>query len=388
MISLFKDRGMIIEDEERAIEVLKRVSYYRFTGYDLTFKKNNIYIEGTTFETIYRHYEFDKSLRLMLMELIEYIEISIRTQLSYMIAHKYPDLGYRDSSNFLNAEKHERLLEILDQELSKSNELFVKHHRENRNGIFPVWVALEMATFSNLVELYSNLKTEDRVKANRLHAVHFSFPLEPAVQKLQGLLEEQAIGSIERMELFLEFPQWPRAWQQNPWISSRHQGGYLLEVGIHWIQMIQQVFGPITHVKSEIEFPPDAHQSESRAKAVLRLHNDIEVHLSGTDRREGEERVSLVVYGDEGILALENWDNLYRSSKETELQPVPVDGEDSMLPILKQIIQILNGEPGKIYDFYDGYNAQVVLEALRNPGEGFTDVRAQLLGDQSAEVII
>lgn len=72
------------------------------------------------------------------MELIEYIEISIRTQLSYMIAHKYPDLGYRDSSNFLNAEKHEWLLEILDQELSKSNELFVKHHRENRNGIFPV----------------------------------------------------------------------------------------------------------------------------------------------------------------------------------------------------------------------------------------------------------
>lgn len=48
---------MIIEDEERAIEVLKRVSYYRFTGYDLTFKKDNIYIEGTTFETIYRHYE-------------------------------------------------------------------------------------------------------------------------------------------------------------------------------------------------------------------------------------------------------------------------------------------------------------------------------------------
>lgn len=225
-------------------------------------------------------------------------------------------------------------------------------------------------------------------KANRLHAVHFSFPLEPAVQKLQGLLEEQAIGSIQRMELFLEFPQWPRAWQQNPWISSRHQGGYLLEVGIHWIQMIQQMFGPITHVKSEIEFPPDANQSESRAKAVLRLHNEIEIHLSGTDRREGEERVSLVVYGDEGILALENWDNLYRSSKETELQPVPVDVEDSMLPILKQIIQILHGEPGKIYDFYDGYNAQVVLEALRNPGEGFTDVRAQLLGDQSAEVIL
>ena len=92
------------------------------------------------------------------MELIEYIEISIRTQLTYMIAHDYPDLGYRDPNNFVNEEKHQRLLEILDNELNKSNELFVKHHRENRNGIFPVWVALEMATFSNLVELYKNLK--------------------------------------------------------------------------------------------------------------------------------------------------------------------------------------------------------------------------------------
>ena len=55
--------------------------------------------------------------------------------------------------------------------------------------------------------------------------------------------------------------------------------------------MIQQVFGPITYVKSEIEFPPDSNQSESRVQAVLRLHNDIEIRLSGTDQREGEERV-------------------------------------------------------------------------------------------------
>ncbi|SMF90459.1 Predicted dehydrogenase [Paenibacillus uliginis N3/975] len=217
-------------------------------------------------------------------------------------------------------------------------------------------------------------------KADVLHAVHFSLPLDPAVLKLKGLIEEQAIGQILKMDLYLEFPQWPRSWQQNPWITSRQQGGYLLEVGIHWIQMIQQVFGPITHVKSEIEFPPDSNQSESRVRAVLRLHNDIEIHLSGTDQREGEERVSLVVHGEEGTMALENWRNLFRSGKDADLQPVSVDDVVSPLPILKQIIQILNGEPGLIYNFYDGYNAQVVLEALRKPGEGFTDLRPQLMG--------
>lgn len=244
-----------------------------------------------------------------------------------------------------------------------------------------IHVFCEKPLANSLTEARSLVELAEQ--ADVLHAVHFSLPLDPAVLKLQGLLNEQAIGKVQSMELYLEFPQWPRAWQQNPWITSRHQGGYLLEVGIHWIQMIQQVFGPITHVKSEIEFPEDSNQSESRVQAVLRLHHDIEIHLSGTDRREGEERVSLVVRGEEGTLALENWRNLYRSGKDTD--PVPVSGDDvaSPLPILKQIIQILNGESGLIYDFYDGYNAQVILEALRNPGEGFTDVRPQLMGEKA-----
>ncbi|QOT08479.1 Gfo/Idh/MocA family oxidoreductase [Paenibacillus sp. JNUCC32] len=249
-----------------------------------------------------------------------------------------------------------------------------------------VHVFCEKPLANSLTEARSLVELAE--KADVLHAVHFSLPLDPAVLKLRGLLEQQAIGRIQSMDLYLEFPQWPRAWQQNPWITSRQQGGYLLEVGIHWIQMIQQVFGPITHVKSEIEFPPDSNQSESRVQAVLRLHHDIEIRLSGTDQREGEERVSLVVHGEEGTLALENWCNLYRSGRDTELQPVPVDDVISPLPILKQIVQILNGESGLIYDFHDGYNAQVVLEALRKPSEGFVDVRPQLMGDQTEGFIV
>ncbi|GAE08444.1 Gfo/Idh/MocA family protein [Paenibacillus sp. JCM 10914] len=194
---------------------------------------------------------------------------------------------------------------------------------------------------------------EQAEQADVLHAVHFSLPLDPAVLKLKALLEEQAIGGIHKLELYLEFPRWPRAWQQNPWITSRQQGGYLLEVGIHWIQMIQQVFGPITQVQSEIEFPPDSNQAESHVRAIMRLHNGTEIHLLGTDQREGEERVSLVVHGDDGTLALENWRNLYRSSNDAEPQVVPADDIVSPLPILKQIVQMLNGEPGIIYDFYD-----------------------------------
>ncbi|MEJ8305779.1 Gfo/Idh/MocA family oxidoreductase [Saccharibacillus sacchari] len=207
-------------------------------------------------------------------------------------------------------------------------------------------------------------------KSDRLNVVHFSFPLEPAALKFRELIEQGVAGDIERADLYLEFPSWPRAWQQNDWIGTRREGGYLLEVGIHWINMIQQTFGPIVAVRSEVEFPADENLCETVAKAVLRLDSGLEIHLSGTDRREGEERVSLVVQGSEGTVALENWGNLFVGTAGEEPQAVPVDADDeegAHLPIFGQILRILNGEQGTVYDFRDGYEAQLVLEALRNP---------------------
>ena len=48
--------GMIITDRGKAKDVLKRVNYYRFTGYALQFRRDpsgSDYIVGTTFETVY-----------------------------------------------------------------------------------------------------------------------------------------------------------------------------------------------------------------------------------------------------------------------------------------------------------------------------------------------
>ena len=35
-----KERGCIVEDEQKAIEVLKNINYYRLTAYFLSFKKD------------------------------------------------------------------------------------------------------------------------------------------------------------------------------------------------------------------------------------------------------------------------------------------------------------------------------------------------------------
>ena len=58
--------GMIIRDREKAKDILKRVNYYRFTGYALQFRQDpsgSDYIVGTTFETVYHLYKVDEILR-------------------------------------------------------------------------------------------------------------------------------------------------------------------------------------------------------------------------------------------------------------------------------------------------------------------------------------
>ncbi|REE83881.1 putative dehydrogenase [Paenibacillus taihuensis] len=205
--------------------------------------------------------------------------------------------------------------------------------------------------------------------AGVLHAIHFMMPLFPSSVKLQRLLAEGAIGQVTSIDLILEFPQWPRAWQNNPWIASRREGGFILEVGIHWIHLIHKIFGPITHVRSNVNYPADANASEIEAEATLTLHNNVNIQLTGTTKAE-KERVSMVIHGEQGVLALENWGDLFMGEAEGSLQPVPADEADNQLPVISHIIRKLKGEQSTIFDFNDGYRAQLVLEALRNPADG------------------
>ncbi|QJC54554.1 Gfo/Idh/MocA family oxidoreductase [Paenibacillus albicereus] len=204
--------------------------------------------------------------------------------------------------------------------------------------------------------------------AGVVSAVHFSFPLDPAVREMRRLLlEERRVGEIESMELILEFPQWPRAWQQNDWITTRAEGGFLLEVGIHWIHMIQQLFGDIVRVRSQVAYGDGAESSETEAEAELTLADGKHIRLTGRTHGVAEERVSMVVRGSEGVVALENWRRLLAGRDEASLEPVDVIEDEGPLPLLRQVLRRIRGEEAIVYDFADGVKAQAVLEALHDP---------------------
>ena len=63
-IQLLKSRGLVVESEDFASEVLSKINYYRLSAYTLTLKKDDRFYEGVTFEQLYSLYEFDRKLRL------------------------------------------------------------------------------------------------------------------------------------------------------------------------------------------------------------------------------------------------------------------------------------------------------------------------------------
>jgi abortive infection bacteriophage resistance protein len=163
-IAILKSRGLIIDDEAECADFLRRANYYRLTAYLLPFQtsKDN-YLPGTTFEKVCNVYEFDQQLRSLIFSAIEEIEIYARTVISYFHAHKYGANGYLDAANFIPEHKHSILLANLASEKAHNRHLpFVKHHIKHYDGIFPVWVAVELFTLGMLSHFYMDLPVADR----------------------------------------------------------------------------------------------------------------------------------------------------------------------------------------------------------------------------------
>lgn len=159
-----KKRGCIIGDDVWAKEVLKQINYYRLTAYFLPYKEvDETYAEGTTFNNMYRTYEFDRKLRQLLFGTIEEIEIMLRAQLSYYFAHQYGALGYEDENNFGKRHDHQLFMKQIKADIEHNeNKLAVQHHIKFYGGKFPIWVVIELFTIGQLSFFYSDMIRADK----------------------------------------------------------------------------------------------------------------------------------------------------------------------------------------------------------------------------------
>ncbi|GED14792.1 hypothetical protein TS65_00765 [Aneurinibacillus migulanus] len=163
-LNLLKNRNLIIKNEYFALEILKRVNYYRLRGYTLSLEKNDRFFDGITFEHVYTLYQFDQKLRNILLPMLENIEIAFRTEIAYVLAHKYGPLGYKNKEYFKSELHHANFLLEVKKETSRGKELFVQHYQQKYDGQFPIWAVVELITFGALSMLFKNMKKDDQKK--------------------------------------------------------------------------------------------------------------------------------------------------------------------------------------------------------------------------------
>jgi abortive infection bacteriophage resistance protein len=161
-ITLLKSRGMHFNNEKKAKEYLENINYYRLCAYWLPFEENHqthTFKRGTTFERVLELYVFDRELRLLMLDAIERIEVSIRSRFSYELSEKYGSHFHLNETLFKNPYRYEQTLSKLKTEIARSKEPFIKHFKKKyKEDLPPIWASVELMTLGQVSNWFSIIK--------------------------------------------------------------------------------------------------------------------------------------------------------------------------------------------------------------------------------------
>ncbi|MDD6911649.1 Abi family protein [Actinobacillus minor] len=169
-LKILKGRGLLVDDEKKALGYLKSIGYYRLSGYLYSFrqidshntkKRLDQFIPNSRFEDVKKLYMFDKKLRQLALDALERIEIALRVNIAYTLG-QYDPLAYQKSQYVDPCFNHQSWLNkyqsLIDRESESS---FVKHHLEHY-GDLPIWAACEVWDFGTMSMLYKGMLEKDK----------------------------------------------------------------------------------------------------------------------------------------------------------------------------------------------------------------------------------
>jgi abortive infection bacteriophage resistance protein len=161
--TILKDRGLIIDNLERAEQYLKNIGYYRLSAYLYPLlalpKENKKFKEGASFDQGLMLYRFDRKLRLLIFNQIEKIEIAIHSAIINITCHELGDAFWiTNSKYFADKTKFENSIIKIRTEYNRSQEDFILHFKSSYSNEFPpAWILAEILPFGVLTSIYNNL---------------------------------------------------------------------------------------------------------------------------------------------------------------------------------------------------------------------------------------
>lgn len=187
-LALLSSRGLTIDDPSRAIQDLKRIGYYRLSGYLYPFRevqsggtatprrptRRDSFAAGARFDDGVALHDFDHLFRGVLFSGLQQVEIGLRVKVGYTLgkrgalAHLSPDaLGKKASAHHprRQASRYDVWRSEYDrhQEAAlKGKQEFVLHFEKHYGAEVPVWAAVEFMPLGCLVSLLDLLDPRDQ----------------------------------------------------------------------------------------------------------------------------------------------------------------------------------------------------------------------------------
>ena len=180
-IEIFKHKGMVINDEKYAKQVLLRENYFFLNGYRHLFMVSDVdkrFKDGATFEEMYSLFLFDRSFRNVLFKYLLVIENNLKSIMSYQLSKKY---GYRERDylkpkNFTSDPQKQAQLDDLLKKMKRQIRVNGSQHSATLHyvsnyGYIPLWILVKVLSFGIVSEFYSVLKKEDQVDISNIYEI-------------------------------------------------------------------------------------------------------------------------------------------------------------------------------------------------------------------------
>ena len=101
---LIKQRGLVVNDKESAINLISRIGYYHLSSYMRNFQTGDkhLFLPKTEFGDIINLYNFDNELRQLVFNAIEKIEIAYKAAISNVMCKRFNSHWFYNSEVFID----------------------------------------------------------------------------------------------------------------------------------------------------------------------------------------------------------------------------------------------------------------------------------------------
>jgi abortive infection bacteriophage resistance protein len=176
-LAQLESKGMLVVNRAVALDALRRINYYRLSAYWHPFKQpDGTFEPGTTFERTLELYEYDRRLRLAVLDAIERVEVLARTLITYTLGHGYGAFAHTIASSFDSKFGHTDWHSELSKEIARAKERFLEHYKATYDGFpdVPIWMASEVMSLGTLSKLFKGMLSKDQTAVASTWNVHRS----------------------------------------------------------------------------------------------------------------------------------------------------------------------------------------------------------------------